>query len=219
MTQEIKKDEEIQTHEGGEKETKVEEKVVQMTQAELDAIVSKSKNQVRNQFADYDELKAKAEAATKAEKDAELANMDELERTKTALTEKDSEVATLTEKIAALEKAQRVQAIETAFTTAAKAASIPEERMQDAKLLAGISDETDAETIGELVKKLVTEKPFLVVKEEKQQKQVGGASNGGSPKNEKTDEQLLQEAADQVRKYGRLEDKVKYANLKHKLGK
>lgn len=219
MTQEIKKDEEIQTHEGGEKETKVEEKVVQMTQAELDAIVSKSKNQVRNQFADYDELKAKAEAAEKAEKDAELASMDELERTKTALTEKDSEVATLTEKIAALEKAQRVQAIETAFTTAAKAAFIPEERLQDAKLLAGINDETDAETIDELVNKLVTEKPFLVVKEEKQQKQVGSASNGGSPKNEKTDEQLLQEAADQVRKYGRLEDKVKYANLKHKLGK
>ncbi|MEK4697847.1 hypothetical protein MKX31_28365 [Bacillus sp. FSL M8-0063] len=193
-------------------ELKDGEKKVDLTQSELNDLIARTKNKVKDKYSDYDEIKAKAEAAR-------LEKLDEVERAKEAAAKKDEEIAAANERIAAFEREKRESKVTSAFDKAAKAAHIPEEYLKDARMLAEITDETEVEKIAEIVTKLATDRPYLVKKEEVKQREIGGASNGGSTKTEKTDEQVLAELAAQVRKYGRVEDKIKYANMKRKLGR
>lgn len=217
MAEEIK---ETQTPDGGEEiktdEVKDAEKTVSMTQAELDALISKSKNQVRKQYADYDEVKAKAEEADRIAEEARLAKLDEVERAKEEAKAKDETVASLQAKIAEMETAQKVKEVNDKFAEVALSVNIPKEFMEDAKTLAKVTDATNVEDIEEIVTNLVKERPFLV-KEEVVQREIGGASNAPKPKAEKSDAQLLQEAADKYRLTQRMEDKIAYVNLKHSL--
>ncbi|MEI5921045.1 hypothetical protein WBU96_28335 [Bacillus albus] len=210
-----------QTHEEEIKtdELKDDEKVVTMKQSELDELIVRNKNKVKAKFADYDEIKAKADAADQAAEDARLAKLDEVEKAKEIAAKKDEEIAAAKARIAALEKADRDTKVTNAFNAAAKAAHIPEAYLKDARMLAGITDETEVDKIAEIVTQLATDRPYLVKKEEVKQREIGGASNGGGQKTEKTDEQILEELAAKVRKHGRMDDKVKYAQMKHKLGR
>ncbi|QCY64998.1 hypothetical protein [Bacillus thuringiensis] len=194
------------------------EELKQFTQKQIDEMIIAAKQQVKKKFADYDEVKAKAEELEKAQKEAKLAEMDELERTKTSLAEKDEELTKLQTQIAEMELSQKRTAVTNAFKEAAISANIPTKRLEDAKVLAGISEETDVEKIEELVKKLVEEKPFLVETKAPQQKQIGDHSNGATKVNEKTKSEMLTEAADKARRTQRMEDKLAYVNLKAKLG-
>ncbi|WP_431819259.1 hypothetical protein LWL40_27830 (plasmid) [Bacillus thuringiensis] len=216
MAEEIK---ETQTPDGGEVKTdevKDAEKTVSMTQAEFDAIIAKSKNQVRKQFADYDEVKAKAEEADRIAEEARLAKLDEVERAKEEVKAKDDTVASLQAKIDEMEKAQKVKEVNDKFAEVALSVNIPKEFVEDAKTLAKVTDATSVEDIEEIVTNLVKERPFLV-KEEVVQREIGGASNAPKPKSEKSDAQLLQEAGDKYRRTQRMEDKIAYVNLKHSL--
>ncbi|PFQ72441.1 hypothetical protein COK15_28295 [Bacillus cereus] len=219
MTEVIK--EVTQTHEGGEEvktdEVKVvEEKTVNMTQAELDALIAKSKNQVRKQFADYDEVKAKAEEADRIAEEARLAKLDEVERAKEEAKAKENEVTSLQAELNSIKQAQKTKEVNDKFAEVALSVNIPKEFIEDAKVLAKVTDATSVEDIEEIVTKLVKERPFLV-KEEVVQREIGGASNPPKQKNEKSDAQLLQEAADKYRRTQRMEDKIAYVNLKHAL--
>ncbi|PEV88401.1 hypothetical protein [Bacillus thuringiensis] len=207
-----------QTHEEEIKtdELKDDEKKVDLTQAELNDLISRTKNKVKEKYSDYDEIKAKADAADAA---ARLEKLDEVERAKELAAKKDEEIAAANERIAAFEREKRESKVTNAFDKAAKAAHIPEEYLKDARMLAGITDETEVDKIAEIVAKLATDRPYLVKKEEVKQREIGGASNGNSTKTEKTDEQILAELAAQARKYGRVEDKIAYANMKRKLGR
>ncbi|MCW4656959.1 hypothetical protein OOG41_26820 [Bacillus sp. AS_5] len=200
-------------------ELKDDEKVVTLKQSELDALIVRNKNKVKEKFADYDELKAKAEAADQAAEEARLAKLDELEKAREITAKKDEEIAAAQARIVALEKADRDMKVTNAFNAAAKAANIPEEYLQDARMLAGVNDETEVEKIAEIVEKLAKDRPYLVKEKEVKQKEIGGASNGAKKPLEKTDEQILEELAANVRRYGRIEDKVKYAQMKKKLGR
>ncbi|MDA2128666.1 hypothetical protein PDM92_21115 [Bacillus cereus] len=218
---EVIKEEVTQTHEGGEEvktdEVKVvEEKTVNMTQAELDALIAKSKNQVRKQFADYDEVKAKAEEADRIAEEARLAKLDEVERAKEEAKAKENEVTSLQAELNSIKQAQKTKEINDKFAEVALSVNIPKEFIEDAKVLAKVTDTTSVEDIEEIVTKLVKERPFLV-KEEVVQREIGGASNPPKQKNEKSDAQLLQEAADKYRRTQRMEDKIAYVNLKHAL--
>ncbi|PKJ52708.1 hypothetical protein [Bacillus sp. SN10] len=218
---EVIKEEVTQTHEGGEEvktdEVKVvEEKTVNMTQAELDALIAKSKNQVRKQFADYDEVKAKAEEADRIAEEARLAKLDEVERAKEEAKAKENEVTSLQAELNAMKQAQKTKEINDKFAEVALSVNIPKEFIEDAKTLAKVTDATSVDDIEEIVTKLVKERPFLV-KEEVVQREIGGASNPPKQKNEKSDAQLLQEAADKYRRTQRMEDKIAYVNLKHAL--
>ncbi|WP_412036336.1 hypothetical protein [Bacillus pacificus] len=218
---EVIKEEVTQTHEGGEEvktdEVKVvEEKTVNMTQAELDALIAKSKNQVRKQFADYDEVKAKAEEADRIAEEARLAKLDEVERAKEEAKAKEDEVTSLQAELNAMKQAQKTKEINDKFAEVALSVNIPKEFIEDAKTLAKVTDATSVDDIEEIVTKLVKERPFLV-KEEVVQREIGGASNPPKQKNEKSDAQLLQEAADKYRRTQRMEDKIAYVNLKHAL--
>ncbi|MCW1241929.1 hypothetical protein [Bacillus pretiosus] len=213
------------THEEEKLETKTDElkddeKKVDLTQAELNDLIARTKNKVKDKYSDYDEIKAKADAADVAAEAARLEKLNEVERAKEEAAKKDEEIAAANERIAAFEREKRESKVTSAFDKAAKAAHIPEEYLKDARMLAGITDETEVDKIAEIVTKLATDRPYLVKKEEVKQREIGGASNGGgSTKTEKTDEQVLAELAAKARKYGRVEDKVAYANMKHKLGR
>ncbi|MEH7540018.1 MULTISPECIES: hypothetical protein [Bacillus cereus group] len=212
------------THEEEKLETKTDElkddeKKVDLTQAELNDLISRTKNKVKEKYSDYDEIKAKADAADAAAEAARLEQLDEVERAKELAAKKDEEIAAANERIAAFEREKRESKVTNAFDKAAKAAHIPEEYLKDARMLAGITDETEVDKIAEIVEKLATDRPYLVRKEEVKQREIGGASNGNSTKTEKTDEQILAELAAKARKYGRVEDKIEYANMKRKLGR
>lgn len=200
-------------------ELKDDEKKVDLTQAELNDLIARTKNKVKDKYSDYDEIKSKADAADAAAEAARLEKLDEVERAKEVASKKDEEIAAANERIAAFEREARETKVTSAFDKAAKAAHIPEEYLKDARMLAGITDETEVEKITEIVTKLATDRPYLVKKEEVKQREIGGASNSGSTKTEKTDEQVLAELAAKARKYGRVEDKIAYANMKRTLGR
>ncbi|ABY46833.1 hypothetical protein [Bacillus mycoides] len=223
MAEEIK---ETQTPDGGEvvTETKVDEvidaeKTVSMTQAEFDAVIAKSKQQVHRKYEGFDDFKTKAEEAERIADEARLAKMDELERANETIKTKDDALTTLQAEVESMKQAQKAKEVNDKFAEVALTVNIPTEFLEDAKTLAKVTDATKVEDIKEIVTKLVKERPFLVKEKEVQQREIGGASNHANPKSEKSDEQLLQESADKYRRTQRMEDKIAYVNLKHKLGK
>jgi hypothetical protein len=186
------------------------EELKQFTQAQIDEMINKAKGQVKKKYEDYDTLKEQLKTFEDSKKQKELDELSEVDRVKKLLEEKENELSTLT-------KAQKIASITAAFEKAAKTANVPEEYLADAKILAGINEDTDAATIEATVKALVEAKPFLVKAPETKQKEIGGGSNPPATKTEKSKEQMLQEAADKARKSGRTEDKIAYVTLKHEL--
>lgn len=193
-----------------EEDKKKAEDVKQFTQAQIDEMIQKAKGQVKKKYEDYDTLKDQLKAFEDAKNQKELDEMTELDRTKKLLQDKEDELARIGKEV-------KTASINAAFEKAAKEAGVPEKYVADARLLAGINDETDVATISETVKTLVESKPFLVEKQEKQQQSIGGASNVQQQKQEKSKEQLLEEAATKARKSGKVEDKIAYVALKRKL--
>jgi len=201
------------------KETPPAPKVVTMTQEELDALIGREKGRVKGKYADYDELKAKIsdyEAAQQAKADEELSAVERLEK---KLADKEAAELELTAQLNEVKTKATQERVRNAFVRAATANEIT---YVDAALkladLSAIEIAEDGSPIGvdEIVKALVTDNPFLVAK--KQQKEIGESSNGGKQDNEKTSEQLLEEAADKAKKSGRIEDRVAFDKLKRQLG-
>lgn len=202
------------------KPEKQERQVKMLTEDEVNEIVRKRVNKIKEKYSDYDQLKSQLEELLKEKKEREEAEMTELERLKKHLSEKDELVSNLQKEIEALNEKNRKRAIEMAFKEKAREAGI--EYVNDALRLADLSkveiDGDEIKGIDEVVKQLVEEKPFLLA-QKKQQKPIGGPSNFETDKNEtKSKEELLKAAAEKARKTGRLEDRVAYALMKRKLG-
>lgn len=191
------------------------------TQAELDEIVTKRLERERKKYADYDDLKSQLQALAAADEERKRAEMSEKERLEADMS-------------AALKKAEeaeqaRSKALETAnqrlinaeFKVVAKEAGI--EYVDDALRLADLSgvsvdEEGNVTGVKEVIEALVESKPYLVAqKEAPKPRPIGGANNPPRGNEQKTKEQLLQEAADKARRSGKIEDRVAYANLKRAL--
>lgn len=222
MTEVIKEEKEVtQTPEGGQEvktdEVKVAETVVTMTQAEFDAVIAKSKQQVHRKYDGFDELKAKAAEADKVAEEARLAKLDELERANETIKTKEDALTALQTEVESMRLAQKNKDVNDKFAEVALTVNIPKEFLEDAKTLAKVTVDTDVEDIETIVTKLVKERPFLVKKTEVVQKEIGGASNPVPKVNEKTDEEILAEYAATYKRTQRMEDKIAYVNMKHKL--
>lgn len=193
------------------------------TQEELDKVVADRIARERkkyDRYADYDEVKKKAEEYEKLAEEKRLADMTAQQRAeeaaKKAQEERDQFHAELER-----ERAQiRREKIENEFIRLATSANVA--YTDDALRLADLS----AVEIGEdgkpvgvdaIVAKLVQDKPFLLAPKT-QPRTVGGPSNPAPGDTHKTSEQLLREAADKARRTGRMEDRVAYAQLKTELG-
>lgn len=193
------------------------------TQEELDKIVAERIARERkkyDKFADYDDVKKKAEEYEKLAEEKRLAEMTAQQRAeeeaKKAKEERDNLFAELER-----ERAQvRREKIENEFIRFATSANIA--YTDDALRLVDLSAVEigqDGKPVGvdAIVAKLVQDKPFLLG-QKPQPRTVGGPSNPAPEHTHKTSEQLLQEAADRARKTGRMEDRVAYAQLKSELG-
>lgn len=201
------------------KETPPASKVVTMTQEELDTLIGREKGRVKGKYADYDDLKAKLteyEAAQQAKADEELSAVERLEK---KLADKEAAELALTAQLDEVRTQATQERVRNAFRQAAAANDVS---YVDAALkladLSAVEVGEDGSLIGvdEIVKALVEDNPFLVAK--KQQREIGESSNGGKQDNEKTSEQMLEEAADKAKKSGRIEDRVAFDKLKRQLG-
>ncbi|WP_188068983.1 DUF4355 domain-containing protein [Brevibacillus brevis] len=193
------------------------------TQEELDKVVADRIARERkkyDKFADYDDIKKKAEEYEKLAEEKRLADMSAQQRAEEAAIKAQEERDQLHAELER-ERAQiRREKIETEFIRLATSANVA--YTDDALRLVDLS----AVEIGEdgkpvgvdaIVAKLVQDKPFLLG-QKPQPRTVGGPSNPAPENTHKTSEQLLREAADKARKSGRMEDRVAYAQLKSELG-
>lgn len=191
------------------------------TQAELDDIIAKRLARDREKFSDYDELKTQLSEFKKAKKEAEEADMSELEKLQAKLAEKEAAELTLTEKLEAEKERGKKQSINNEFI---KLATNNEIAYVDAAFKLADLSEVEVDEHGKVtgvdkvIESLIEDNPFLVKKEEKKPKQIGGGTNLPEEGNEKTSEQLLEDAANKYKQSGKQEDMAAYSILKRKLG-
>lgn len=192
------------------------------SQAELDELIAKRIDRERKKYekyADYDEIKTKASEYEKVLEEKRLAELSEAERAQDQAKKFEEEKKELTAQLDAVRKQAESEKIRNKFNKVATDANIA--YLDDAIALAdlsAVSIDEDGRVVGmdDVVKALVDNKPFLVGK--KAQQPIGEPSNGGKQDNEKTSEQLLEEAADKAKKSGRIEDRVAFDKLKRQLG-
>ncbi|WP_350303565.1 Clp protease ClpB [Bacillus pumilus] len=193
-------------------------KKIELTQEELDAMITKRISRTESKYADYGELKEKLSAYEKAEQEKADAELTELDRIKKELEAKSEVELTLTQQIEELKKAGEQEKITNAFIKSATAANIA--YLDDALRLADLSGVSveDGKVVGVdgVVKALVEEKPFLIAQK---QKAIGQSTNSGTDKIDKTPDQLIKEAEEKARKSGRTEDRAAVAQLKRQLRK
>lgn len=202
-----------------EPENKPEEKMVTMSQSELNALIGKEKGRVKSKYADYDDIKAKAGEYEKQLEEKRLAELSEKERLEEIAKKHEEEKQSYAKELEALRENIKAEKIRNEFIKVATGNNIG--YLDDAFNLADLSAVTigeDGKVVGmdEAVKALVDNKPFLVAK--KQPKPIGESTNGAEKNTDKTAEQILKEAADKARKSNKQEDIANYLKIKRELG-
>lgn len=206
---------------GGESTGQDAPKIVTMTQEEFDAVIVREKGRVKSKYADYDEIKAKADEFEAEKARIERESMDETERIKADLAAEQLAKQELADQLTALQQQAEKQRIHAAFIRKASDVGI---KYTDAaaKLsdLSALEFDEGGELIGidDVLNALITENPFLIEVAPVQPKQIGGPSNAGGEQVEKTKEQLLEEAKQKAFKSGLPKDRAAYAKLKRELG-
>jgi uncharacterized protein YuzE len=190
------------------------------TQEDLDRIVADRIARERKKFADYDDIRKKAEEYEKALEEKRLAELSEKERAEEIAKKFEAEKLQLAQELETLRESMKREKINAEFIRVATSHNIAyvEDAMRLADLAAVTIDE-DGKVVGveEAVKALVEHKPFLLAQAKKEPKTIGTATNHSAEQAEKTSEQLLKEAAEKARRTGRPEDFAAYSALKLKL--
>ena len=194
------------------------------TQDELDKIVADRISRERKKlekFADYDDLKTKASEYEKALEEKRLAELSAQERAEELAKKFEAERNDFAKKLEELQSQAQREKVVNAFIKAAPGVNIPADRIDAALKLADLSavtvGENGIEGLDAVMSALVETYGFLA-ETKKPQKPIGEPSNSPKDTADKTSEQLLQEAADKVKRTQSMEAKVAYAALKAKLG-
>jgi hypothetical protein len=195
------------------------------TQDELDKIVADRIARERkkmDKFADYDDLKTKASEYEKALEEKRLAELSAQERAEELAKKFETERNDYANQLKEYQTKVERQQVVNEFIKAAPSANIPADRIDAALKLADLSAVTVGEDgvdgLADVMKALVEQYSFLAdVK--KPQKPIGEATNNSNEVVDKTTEQLLRDAAEKVKRTGKIEDQIAYATLKNKLGK
>jgi hypothetical protein len=195
------------------------------TQEELDKILADRIARERkklDKYADYDDVKKKAEELERLEKERKEAEMSEVEKLQERLEElqKQAEEAEQT-KSQTLESANK-RLIKSEFKLVAKELGVRKEALDDAFTLSdlnGVEVDEDGNVVGvkEALENLKKAKSYLF-----------GGQNYADPtpgqheasRKESQDAMLkqLKDAEAKARKSGRIEDRIAYVELKKKLG-
>lgn len=196
-------------------------KTLSLTQEELDALIAKRLDRVSKKYADYDEVKAKADEYARELESKRQAELSEIERAQEVAKQFEEEKQALATQLETIKTQAKQERIRNAFTKAATKANI--EYVEDALVLADLSQvdvDEDGNVVGvdEIVEALAESKPFLLKKKTAQE--IGTTMNvSGTLINEVTAETRLTEAREKARKSGRIEDRVAYDKLRRELGK
>lgn len=190
------------------------------SQEDLDKIVADRIARERKKYADYEDVKKKAEEYEKALEEKRLAELSEKERLEELAKKYEAEKQTLSSELEQMRESVKREKIVNEFIKVATALNIA--YIDDALKLADLSavtvDEEGVKGVKEAVEALVQHKPFLLSQSKKEPKTIGSPSNPNPDGGQKTAEQLLKEAADKARRTGRIEDRMAYAQLKSELG-
>lgn len=193
------------------------------TQEELDKIVADRIARERKKYekyADYDDLKKRAEEYEKVLEERRLSEMSEKERLEEIAKKYEAEKQTLASELEQVRESVKRERVVNEFIKVATALNVA--YIDDALKLADLSavtvDEEGVKGVKEAVEALVQHKPFLLAQAKKEPKTIGNPSNPNPDGGQKTAEQLLKEAADKARRTGRIEDRMAYAQLKSELG-
>lgn len=131
------------------------DKPIQTTQAEIDRIVEDRLNRERaTKYADYNDLKAKAEKFDQAQADAAT----ELDKAKAAAKEEGKSEATAAVNQRVVKAEAKVQAGEMSFHNPARAAAL----LDLSKVKVGDDGEPDSAAVKALLKALAESDPYLV---------------------------------------------------------
>ncbi|MHC2451291.1 vacuolar-type H+-ATPase subunit I/STV1 [Bacillus altitudinis] len=155
-------------------------KKIELTQEELDALITKRISRVESKYADYGDLKDKVSAYEKAEQEKADAELTELDRVKKELEARSEAEQSLAKQIEDLKKADEQNKITNEFIKIATAHGIA--YVDDALRLADLSEvkveEGKVLGIEGVVKEIVDNKPYLISSSQ-QNKAIGQATNGG----------------------------------------
>jgi hypothetical protein len=220
MSEEIKQPTTVE-----EPETKPEvEPQKSFSQDEVNDLIAKRLDREKKkyeQYADYDDLKAKLREYEQAKKEQEQQEMTELERLQKQLEEKDGTAKSLEKQIEEIKAQAERERIHNEFIKAAPGVNIPADRIDAALKLADLSavkvGDKGVEGLGDVMSALVENYKFLA-EVKKPQKPIGDPSNETTKDVTKTAEQQLEEAAKKARKTNRQEDIAAYLKLKRELG-
>lgn len=189
------------------------------TQSEIDELIKKRLERVNKKYADYDDVKKKAEEYEKQLEEKRLAELSEQERLQEIAKKHEEEKQTLAQQLEELQTRVQQERITNEFIKVATSHNVA--YIDDAIKLADLSavtvgEDGKVEGIEDAIKALVEHKPFLLSKPAP--KPVGEPSNGKPERTDKTKEQLLQEAAAKFKQTGKPEDMAAYSKLKRELG-
>jgi hypothetical protein len=203
-------------------ENKPEAQAKTFTQEEVDKILAKRLGRVESKYADYDELKSKADEFQKELEQKRMAELSAQERAEELAKKFEAERNDYAKQLEEFKTKVERQQVVNEFIKAAPSANIPSDRIDAALKLADLSavkvGEDGVEGLADVMKSLVEQYSFLAdVK--KPQKPIGEATNNSNEVVEKTAEQLLRDAAEKARRTGTIEDKIAYAALKAQLNR
>lgn len=169
------------------------------TQEELDKIVADRIARERKKlerFADYDDIKKKAEEYEKALEEKRLAELTEKERLEEIAKKHETEKQTLAQELEQLRESVKRERIVNEFIKVATALNVAyiDDALKLADLSAVMVDEEGVKGVKEAVEALVQHKPFLVAQTKKEPKIVGGPTGYSVSDEVKTLESQLEEA-------------------------
>lgn len=191
-------------------------KKVEMTQAELDALITREKGRVKSKYGDYDDIKAQLAALQSAADErmrAELSATERLEAEKAEALDRAQKAEQAKE--AALSAANQ-RLIKAEFKAVARELNVRADALDDVLLLAdktSVSVDEDGNPIGveDAVKALLTNKPYLVDVPKKPQP-IGDTKPNPGDDERRTLEQQLSDAK-------KSKDFAKVIELSNKLNK
>lgn len=190
---------------------------IELTQDEINEIIQKRIERERKKFADYDELKRKADEYEEQVRQAKRERMTEVERLEADLKERDAALEEYQNKAEQARKEAEALRIRTEFDRKAREAGV--KYVDDAYRLLVEGNEAvkidghDVVGIDEVLKNIAEEKPFLM-----SPPQTIGRPLASKELPKKSDADLLREAEARARREGTPEARIEYANLKRKLG-
>lgn len=191
------------------------------TQAQIDEMITKRIERERKKFADYDDLKSKLSEYELQAEEQRQSELSDLQKAQEQAQQFETQLQELTAQLEAERTNAHQQAIKNEFIKVASSANIID--IDAAMALSDLSaveigEDGKVNGVDDVIKSLVEHKPYLVAK--KQTQPIGAPTNAGtSTYNDKSVEQMLQDAMLKARRTGKHEDQMAYVSLKRDLGK